>query len=287
MSAPYNQLVKGITENSLTQNEKDKLIKLLTKSEKKKVIFSAATLENCQEPGGLGLNTVYVTKPVVSLFIPDTIPYLLPTEHLCSQLSKLYQHFDMRSEKACRMVIDAILLEILDSNINEKLHCYCEVKLDWDGSEIAFRGSADYLLGSADVTDSCLLVVEAKKEWPANAVGQVISEAGCLLKKRQESRVAQMSPVFVVLSNGEYFKFFVIDIDGMVYTSGRTALVLAPSETGTFSPDNESLKAILRWFYWFITAIKRASPRSSASDLQNIQIDRHLSELRKCFGPRL
>jgi hypothetical protein len=224
MSASYNQLVKAITESHATETEKDNLLSLVTKPEKKKVIFSAATLEDCQEPGGVGL---YVTKPVVSLFIPDTIAYLLPTEHLCSQLSKLYQHFDMRSEKACRMVIDAVLLEILDSDINEKLRGYCEVKLDWDGSEIAFRGSADYLLGSSNVTDSCLLVVEAKKDWPANAVAQVLSEAGCLLRKRQESRVAQMSPVFVVLSNGEYFKFFVIDVDGMVYTSGRTALVLA------------------------------------------------------------
>jgi hypothetical protein len=36
---------------------------------------------------------------------------------------------------------------------------------------------------SVDTMDSFLLVVEAKKKWPNNAIPQVLCEAGCLLKK--------------------------------------------------------------------------------------------------------
>ena len=66
--------------------------------------------------------------------------------------------------------------------------------------------------------DSFLLVVEAKYEWPAKSVAQTLVEAGCLLKKRLAA--GKNTPVFAVLTNGLLFRFFAIDTDGTVYSSG-------------------------------------------------------------------
>jgi len=44
------------------------------------------------------------------------------------------------------------------------------------------------------------------------------------------------------------------------------------------------LSEILRWFTWFMTAIKSVSPRASNEDLSVEMIDDSLTQLRKCFG---
>lgn len=54
--------------------------------------------------------------------------------------------------------------------------------------------------------DIFLLVVVAKSEWPDSAVPQILSEAGCLLKRRLEQ--GRNTPVFAVLTNGTFYHFF-------------------------------------------------------------------------------
>jgi hypothetical protein len=66
---------------------------------------------------------------------------------------------------------------------------FCGVKNDWEGSGFGYTGAVDYMLGSSKTKSvesmkSCLLVTIARKEWPDSAVPHVLSEAGCLLKKR-------------------------------------------------------------------------------------------------------
>ena len=165
------------------------------------------------------------------------------------------------------MLIDAILIEVLKSEFNDSLYGFCEVKNDWEGTGFGYTGDVDYMLGSSriksvDSMDSFLLVVEAKYEWPAKSVAQTLAEAGCLLKKRLAA--GKNTPVFAALTNGTDFRFFAIDTDGVVYASDKEVLKLG--KDGTYN-SSTSLSEILRWFAWFMTAIKPVSPRASTEDL--------------------
>ena len=128
--------------------------------------------------------------------------------------------------------------------------------------------------------DSFLLIVEAKKEWPDSAIPQVICEAGCLLKKRLAA--GKNTPVFAVLTNGLFFRFFAIDVDSIVYSS--KTLLLEVGEDDTYN-SSTSLSEIIRCFTWFMTSIKSFSPRASSEDLTEANIDDSISQLRSCFGP--
>ncbi|KAK5669306.1 hypothetical protein QVD99_003706 [Batrachochytrium dendrobatidis] len=163
---------------------------------------------------------------------------------------------------------------------------FCEVKNDWEGKEFGYTGDVDYMLESSDTKtvdtmDSFLLVVGAKKEWPDSAVPQILCEAGCLLKKRLAA--GKNTPVLAVLTNGTDFRFFAIDTDGVVYASTKKMLELG--QDGTYKTST-SLSEILRWFTWFMTAIKSVSPRASSEDLTDTMIADSLTQLRECFGPK-
>ena len=178
------------------------------------------------------------------------------------------------------------MLHILLSESNQELLGFCDVKNDWEGSGFGYTGDVDYMLGSSriktvDTMDSFLLVVEAKKEWPDSAIPQVLAEAGCLLKKRLAA--GKGTPVFAVLTNGHLFRFFAIDTDGVVYASEEEVLKLG--KDGTYN-SSTSLSEILRWFTWFMTAIKSISPRASTEDLTVEKIEDSLTQLRNCFGPK-
>jgi hypothetical protein len=190
------------------------------------------------------------------------------------------------NEKACRIVIDAILTEVLLSESNQELLGFCEVKNDWEGTGFGYTGDVDYMLGSSriktvDTMDSSLLVVEATKEWPDSAIPQVLAEAGCLLKKRLAA--GKETPVLAVLTNGHLFRFFAIDNDGVVYASDKEVLKLG--KDGTYN-SSSSLSEILRWFTWFMTAVKSISPRASTEDLTVEKIEDSFTQLRNCFGPK-
>ena len=163
---------------------------------------------------------------------------------------------------------------------------FCEVTNDWEGTGLDYKGSADYMIGTSrvydvDDMDSFLLVVEAKKDWPDKAVPQVICEAGCLLKKRLAAE--KITPVFAILTNGTDFRFFAIDVDGVVYASGKKVLEVGEDDTYTTS---SSLKEILRWITWLMSTLIIISPRASAKDLTVDFIQDRMKEVKKCFGIR-
>ena len=110
----------------------------------------------------------------------------------------------------------------------------------------------------------------------------MLCEAGCVLKRRLAA--GKDTPVFAVLTNVLLFRFFAINTDGVVYSSGILILLgFGPDEDYTNSP---TLTEILRWFTWFMTAIKSVSPRASKEDLTAEMIDDPLVRLRSCFGPK-
>ena len=271
--------------NDLTDKEKDEIQELLYKK-KPSVTFSKATLNHCVREDGLALNIDYVTVRAPTIHIPVDFSAPTASAHLCETLARIERVWVLDNEKACRIVIDAILTEVLLNESNEQLLGFCEVKNDWEGTGFGYTGDVDYMFGSSktktvDTMDSFLLVVEAKKEWPDSAVPQVLAEAGCLLKKRLAA--GKETPVFTALTNGRLFRFFAIDIDGVVYASDNEVLKLG--EDGTYN-SSTSLSEILRWFQWFLTAIKSISPRSSSEDLTAEKVQKSLTQLRDCFGPK-
>ena len=202
-----------------------------------------------------------------------------------STLARIDKVWVLDNEKACRIVIDAILTEVLLNESNEQLLGFCEVKNDWEGPGFGYTGDVDYMFGtsktkSVDTMDSFLLVVEAKYEWPAKSVAQTLAEAGCLLKKRLAA--GKNTPVFAVLTNGLLFRFFAIDIDGVVYSSGQTPIGLGLGPGGDYT-ESPTLSEILRWLTWFMISI---SPRASSENLTDKAIGDSLTQLRNCFGPK-
>lgn len=277
-------LKKPVILNELTEEEW-KQVQQLKNKKKPSVQFSRATLNDCTRPGGLALNTDYATIDAPSLHIPTSFPTPVASDLLCQNLSRIKSVWVLDNEKSCRIVIDAILTEVLLNESNEQLLGFCEVKNDWEGTGFRYTGDVDYMFGSSktksvDDMDSSLLVVEAKYEWPARSVAQTLAEAGCLLKKRLAA--GKNTPVFAALTNGLLFRFFAIDTDGVVYSSGLPILLGFGAEGDyTKSP---SLSEILRWFAWFITSIKNISPRASSEDLTAEKITESLAQLRQSFG---
>lgn len=279
--------------NQLTDEEKNQLsdkqkkaIKTLVGS-KPSVPFSAATVEDCANPGGLKLDLRNIYEDDAKLRIPDSIPTPVASDFLCEHLRRIKKAWWLTNKKACRMLIDAVLTEVLLSESNDKLKGYCEVKGNWEGTELSYTGDVDYMFGSsqlpvAKVTDTFVLVVEAKKEWHDSAVPQILCEAGCLLKKRLAA--GKNTPVFAVLTNGTDFRFFAIDTDGVVYASTKKMLEIG--EDGTYKTST-SLTEIRRWINWFMTSIKSVSPRAPSKDLTNTMIAESLTKLRRCFGPKV
>ena len=49
------------------------------------------------------------------------------------------------NEKACRIMIDAILTEVLLNESNEQLLGFCKVKNDWEGTGFGYTGDVDVL----------------------------------------------------------------------------------------------------------------------------------------------
>lgn len=277
-----NELLSKL--NELTEEEKKQVQQFLNKKNPS-VPFSRATLNDCVRTDGLALNIDYLSIDAPSLHIPTLFPTPVASDFLCENLNRIKSVWVLDNEKACRIVIDAILTEVLLNESNEQLLGFCEVKNDWEGTGIGYTGDVDYMFGSSktksvDTMDSFLLVVEAKKEWPDSAIPQVLCEAGCLLKKRLAAE--KNTPVFAVLTNGLFFRFFALDTDGVVYASKTRLLEIG--EDGTYN-SSTSLSEILRWFTWFMTSIKSFSPRASSEDLTAEKIDDSLDQLRRCFGP--
>jgi hypothetical protein len=69
----------------------------------------------------------------------------------------------------------------------------------------------------------------------------------------------------------------------VVYASQTRQLELG--EDGTYN-SSSSLSEILRWFTWFMTAIKSISPRASSEALTAEKIEDSLIQLRNCFGTK-
>jgi hypothetical protein len=280
-----NKLLNDPLLNELTDQDWNQVQQILNRK-KPSVPFSKATLQDCVRFDGLNLNIDNVTLKAPTLHIPTSFSASVASDFVCENLSRIKATWVLDNDRACRMLINAILLEALKSEANENLVAFCEVKNDWEGTGFGYTGNVDYMLGtskikSVDNMDSLFLVVQASKECPESKVPQVLAQAGCLLRKRLAA--GKKTPVFAVLTNGYFFRFFAIETDGVVYASEEKVLEIG--KDGTYH-SSSSLSDILGWLIWFVTAVKSISPAASGQDLTVENIEDSLTQLRNCFGPK-
>ena len=110
--------------NQLTEEEKKQVQQFLNKK-KPSVPFSKASLNDCVRPDGLALDLRFIEPiavPAPTLHIPQEIIIPVPSDFLCEHLLTVQKLFVLNNEKACRMLIGAILIELLKSQFNDFLY---------------------------------------------------------------------------------------------------------------------------------------------------------------------
>ena len=249
------------------------------------VAFSEATFTDCTRRDGLNLdiNLVWPYQGP-TLHLPSDFPAPSPTLVLIEQMVRIQRAWIHDNETARRMIINAILTEVILNGLGAHLRGYCEVNNDLEFSNgVKYTGFTDYMIGTGlepRSVDTLVLVVKAKGAWLPSAIfPQVICEAGCLLKRRIQA--GKETPVFAILTNGENFQFFALDVDSKVYSSGQ--IVLDRGSSGSFA-DSPSLIEILRWCYWFVSCMNAVSPRVAGMDLDQVEINSACELVRACFG---
>ena len=242
-----------------------KAAKKFEESNKKEVSFS------CKELGdehfgqkGLALKMNVVGPPITeSFFISPDEPAPKVSDWLCDTLSRIHQVWKLTNQKARRILIDAILTDVIFSDQELRAVGYCEVPVKWESEDFSFNGYSDYLIGSKDGakpnypdSDCFLLIVEAKNEINYQGILQALAQAACIQKCRDAAKPTQ-TPMFAVLTDAFSFRFFAIDERKQVYCSRLLPLTFTSMDWKT----NDSLQEILRWFKWVLGAMKSVSPR--------------------------
>jgi hypothetical protein len=87
----------------------------LKNKKKPSVTFFRATLNDCVRTDGLALDIRFIepiAAPAPILHLPQDIIIPIPSDLLVENLLTLQKLFVLNNEKACRMLIDAILIEV-------------------------------------------------------------------------------------------------------------------------------------------------------------------------------
>lgn len=87
------------------------------------------------------------------------------------------------------------------------------------------------------------------------AVAQVLSAAGSLLKMRVACR--QYTPVFALLTDMAEFRFYIVDIDGVVYSNGPG--IECDFRNLADPMQDAKSREILRWLMFFIAEAKKTT----------------------------
>jgi hypothetical protein len=282
---------------SMSKEEKEALVR----TSNPKASFCKVKLSHCKRQDGLGLDLTFLepswkmNQPSITL--PNSIQNLqvIPSDWLCETLKRLWDVWSFNNEKACRIIIDSIITEVIyksKSDDSANLKAYCEKSNPWDGAGFSYTGNVDYMIGSSDSDDpdiDTMLLCEAKKAWDETTdTPQILAQLGCLLKQRLAAKPPKQTPVLGMLSNGVFFRcrlynarFFAINTSGVVFCSGAP-ISLAPHADGVWK-ESSSLIEVLRWLYWCIESMKTSSPRVSTVDLTENEQEAAIKDIMECF----
>ena len=131
------------------------------------------------------------------------------------EVLRRFESFDLISSgSAKRLLIDALFVEIAPNHPNLKV--WKEVSLNTDTT----IGVADFVVAPkrAYLANPLLCVAEAKKDDFAKGRVQCIAEmAACRWSNRQRGLEVEM---FGIVSNGQAWQFFKLDLSGEIFESG-------------------------------------------------------------------
>ena len=198
-----------------------------------------------------------------SLHIPADFPRVEPTEFLLDTLKRIRRRFVIKNERSTSYTVSAIIAEAIElshSDLKILTEEPLEAEFHFTTGNVILSGKADYMIVD-DNQDSRLVVVESGRDWPEKVVFQTLAEAACLMRKRFAEN--KFTPVFAILTNSEFYRFFALDIDNTVYASRKRYFDLY---TLNIESDN-NLREILTWLVWIFTSIN--SRRSSETDIRS------------------
>lgn len=255
---------------------------------------SSISIHQAKNFTGINFDLVSGRDVACTIHIPDDIPTPEPRNELVADLRKLFHAQSFDTEMDRRAIINAIIVDTIYS-LPHYLQSRCEVT---NTGEAGSKGRTDYMVGSPGTgIAGCLMVVEAKRDWPKNVswpekmgVLQLLMGMDAVIYQRKKT--GRDTPVFGILSNAENFCFFAMDTDGGCFSSGSVPFLLDITLpfTQTFASD---LARIVRWIRFFFNAMPKISPRCrrQRTDVVRTPDDvnypiKTLAQVRECFGPR-
>jgi len=183
--------------------------------------LSKATLDDCRN---LGLDLRYLFNPDKALQLPSRVVKCQPSDDLCAALRLADRTLSSLGNEASRCATIELLLREAADYSNGSLVVASESAMNCETTDAKYRGRADYTI-QTHLQESHLIVIEAKGRLLSHdAIYQTLAVAACLLKTRRNE--GKYTPVFAVLTNGTFFRFFVIDVDGQVSSSRERVLDL-------------------------------------------------------------
>jgi hypothetical protein len=151
-----------------------------------------------------------ITKLIPWQLVVQPMP---PSDFFQLRLKKL-ERFDLRVyEESKKLLIDAFFEEAIESFQRLKI---------WKGASLEtdeLGGYVDYLVtADRDYLEAPFLcVVEAKKDDFEQGLAQCLVEMQACQYQNQRSDLTELSTIFGIVTNGEGWKFYRLDVDGKVY----------------------------------------------------------------------
>ncbi|KAI3642595.1 hypothetical protein MP228_012150 [Amoeboaphelidium protococcarum] len=190
----------------------------------KVVLFSSAQKRDITEITGINTEWQQLILPAQ---LDDDIN---PSEEFFAMLDKNFRVFVKNSETACRTVTDLFLTDIVSRSEFKVLHVFCEQPVATLNHEVnkSLQGYVDYVIGHNDANitdefgtppqDTHLVVYEARKEFPQQAVLQCAAQAAAIYKNRKD--LNKVNPrVWGICFNATLWTLVHINNDGQLHVS--------------------------------------------------------------------
>lgn len=220
--------------------------------------FSSSTELDLTQGLQLKIGDVLKTIPRQTFRVPAM--FAAPAADVCviSRLLEIHATTRLTQEAARRKIVDVLMDTCLGPN---GYGLTGDTEVWWRGTaDVPYRGRIDLTMGQYEGNDrqpldSHGIVIETKKSGVTKGKEQLLTIAGSILRHRISIR--RVFPVFAVLTDGLEYLFYVVDIDGTVYTNGEAVPMRL---FGTLDVLIPSVNNVLRWFRYMVYIARWANP---------------------------
>lgn len=241
--------------------------------------FTSVTRHQIEKVFKLNLDPLNSQSDILRLPDISTFPSLPLTEEFIRSLKFAVKNYGFKTEASRSLVVAEFLKNALIQTNNEHLQVVPQSRHNCECGGIEFAGVADYAISNDDSSSQLIVVAVKARLDEISAQLQLLAQAGSLLRQRGVHHRA--SPVFAVLANGQFFRFYAIDDrDSTVYSS--RAILLDYRANPDFH-SYQDLIDVVTWFRWFVNVMTSISRRSSPCALSAIDIRSNLAVFRRNF----